>query len=61
MKALLIFALAISAGLLLRPDPMLAHHGTTAYDFSKTLTLKGTVARFDWVNPHASLDVECQG
>src|ERR1700691_5732942 len=56
MKALLIFALAITAGLLFRPDPMLAHHGTTAYDFSKTLTLKGTVTRFDWVNPHASLE-----
>jgi hypothetical protein len=56
MKALLIFALAVSAGLLFRPDPLLAHHGTTAYDFSRTLTLKGTVARFDWVNPHASLE-----
>ena len=56
MKALLIFALAISAALLFRPDPLPAHHGTTAYDFAKTLTLKGTVARFDWVNPHASLE-----
>ncbi len=56
MKALLIFALALTAGLLFRPDPMLAHHGTTAYDFSRTLTLRGIVTRFDWVNPHASLE-----
>src|ERR1700691_2460560 len=56
MKGSLIFALAIAAGLLFRPGPMLAHHGTTAYDFSRTLTLKGTVARFNWVNPHASLE-----
>jgi len=56
MKGLLIFTLAIAAGLLLCPIPMLAHHGTTAYDHSKTLKLKGTVTRFDWANPHASLE-----
>jgi hypothetical protein len=56
MKALPIFVLAAAAGLLLAPLPAPAHHGTTAYDFSKTLTLKGTVTRFDWVNPHASLE-----
>jgi hypothetical protein len=56
MRGLLIFALATAAGLLLVPLPTPAHHGTTAYDFTKTLTLKGTVTRFDWVNPHASLE-----
>ena len=56
MKGLLIFALGLAAALLLSPFPILAHHGTTAYDFAKTLTLKGTVTRFDWVNPHASLE-----
>jgi hypothetical protein len=56
MKGLLIFALAIASGFLLGPIPTQAHHGTTAYDFAKTLTLKGTVTRFDWVNPHASLE-----
>src|SRR5579863_3015653 len=56
MKASLLFALAIAAGLLSGPIPMLAHHGTTAYDFAKTLVLKGTITRFDWVNPHASLE-----
>jgi hypothetical protein len=56
MKGLLIFAPAIAVVLLLGPIPMRAHHGTTAYDFSKTLPLKGAVTRFDWVNPHASLE-----
>ena len=56
LKGLLIFALALAAGLLLGPIPMLAHHGTTAYDFAKTLILKGAVTRFDWVNPHVSLE-----
>ena len=56
MKGLLIFALGIAAALLLSPFRILAHHGTTAYDFAKTLALRGTVTRFDWVNPHASLE-----
>jgi hypothetical protein len=56
LKGFLIFALAIAACLLLSPIAMLAHHGTTAYDNSKTLKLKGTVTRFVWVNPHASLE-----
>ncbi|HXC31780.1 MAG TPA: DUF6152 family protein [Verrucomicrobiae bacterium] len=56
MRGLPIFALAIAAGPLLVPLPAPAHHGTTAYDFTRTLTLKGTVTRFDWVNPHASLE-----
>ena len=37
------------------PNPVLAHHGTTAYDETKTLKLTGTVTSFTWVNPHASL------
>lgn len=30
-----------------------AHHATAAqYDVSRTLTLKGTITRADWSNPH---------
>jgi len=30
-----------------------AHHATaTEYDISKTVTLKGTITRVDWANPH---------
>jgi len=36
--------------------PAHAHHGTTAYDNSKTLKLKGTVTAFNWVNPHVSIE-----
>jgi len=30
-----------------------AHHARSGYDLSKTVTLKGTVSRIDWTNPHA--------
>jgi hypothetical protein len=55
MKGLLVSALALLAGLLMYAIPVLPHHGTSAYDPSKTLKLKGTVTSFDWVNPHVSL------
>ena len=30
----------------------IAHHGVAGYDMTKTVTLHGTVAKFDWSNPH---------
>jgi uncharacterized protein DUF6152 len=36
-----------------------AHHGSQGYDFSgPKKTLKGTVSRFAWQNPHAQLYVD---
>ena len=32
--------------------PVLAHHSNANYDQTKTVTLKGTVAAWDWGNPH---------
>jgi len=29
-----------------------AHHSTAAYDYSKSLTLSGTIKDFEWTNPH---------
>jgi len=47
------------AGLLLLALPLLAHHSFAAeYDSTKPVTLKGTVTKFDWVNPHSRLFVD---
>jgi hypothetical protein len=32
-----------------------AHHGNSAYDESKPVTLKGIVTEFNWANPHAQI------
>jgi hypothetical protein len=32
-----------------------AHHGTANYDTSKTITVKGVVTGFDFVNPHVQI------
>jgi Family of unknown function (DUF6152) len=41
--------------------PVLAHHSFAAdYDASKPFSLRGTVTKFEWMNPHArfSMDVK---
>jgi hypothetical protein len=46
--------LAAAAGLLISGGPALAHHSFAAeYDANQPLTLKGTVTKIEWTNPHA--------
>jgi hypothetical protein len=35
-----------------------AHHSFAMYDHTRTLTLKGTVTKFQWTNPHAYLELD---
>ncbi|HET6144593.1 MAG TPA: DUF6152 family protein [Candidatus Acidoferrales bacterium] len=35
-----------------------AHHGTAAYDLSKTITVKGKVTKFSFINPHCQVYFE---
>src|SRR5579884_1380073 len=45
--------LAITAGTLIGVAPALAHHSFAAeYDAKKPVTLRGTVTKVDWMNPH---------
>src|SRR5262245_49783234 len=32
--------------------PLFAHHGASAYDRTKKMTVKATVTEFKWQNPH---------
>jgi hypothetical protein len=41
--------------------PAFAHHSQAMFDTSEELLIEGTVARFDWVNPHMYLIVETEG
>ena len=45
-------------GLLALSGPALAHHGTAVYDANKYVSVQGTVARFEFSNPHAILAVD---
>ncbi len=40
--------------------PAVAHHSMAFYDQSQEILVEGTVARFDWVNPHMYLYIETE-
>jgi hypothetical protein len=41
--------------------PALAHHSMSMFDSTKEILIEGTVAKFDWVNPHMYLTVKTIG
>ena len=57
MRTLTIVLLA--ALLLCAAAPVWAHHAFAAeFDANKQVTLKGTIAKMDWINPHAWLHID---
>ena len=54
-------AIPILAAAALLSVPASAHHSQSMFDTSQEILIEGTVARFDWVNPHMYLIVETKG
>ena len=52
MRSRLLALTACAIGVLIAAAPLVAHHGTAAYDTTKTVTVSGTVTEFKFVNPH---------
>ncbi|HXX29203.1 MAG TPA: DUF6152 family protein [Myxococcaceae bacterium] len=52
----LLFAAALAGAL-----PALAHHSFAMFDFTKVITITGTVKEFQWTNPHVVLWVNVEG
>lgn len=46
---------AVAIGLVMLSGPVFAHHGFSAYDATKTVTVMGIVTDFEFVNPHVQL------
>ncbi|HEV2520805.1 MAG TPA: DUF6152 family protein [Candidatus Acidoferrales bacterium] len=38
--------------------PLFAHHGNAVYDTEKKVTIKGTVTRWIWSNPHCMIQLD---
>lgn len=59
MRFKFLVALVTAAGLLLAAGPVSAHHSFAAeYDSNKPISVKGTVRKLSWVNPHAYLYID---
>ena len=57
-----LFIAAASLVVLAASAPLVAHHAFAAeFDGSKPVTLKGTVTKMEWINPHAWLHVDVKG
>ena len=58
MKSKFLVVLALGIGVSIFSPPLLAHHGNAAYDTGKSITVKGTVTRWVWSNPHCILQLD---
>ena len=58
MRTKLIFSLISLGILLVLSGPAFAHHGSAAYDMSKTISVTGTITDFQFVNPHVLIAMD---
>jgi len=40
--------------------PLFAHHGNAAYNITKTVTVRGTITDFEFINPHVMVFFEAK-
>jgi hypothetical protein len=60
MKTTVLACCSLAAMLAIAPRALFAHHGSAAYDMSKSITLDGTVTSLDWNNPHCLLHFDAK-
>ena len=53
--------ISLAGFFLMASVPVLAHHGTAAFEMEKLTTVKGTVTKFEFMNPHALIYVDVTG
>jgi hypothetical protein len=49
---------AIVGLLVLSGTTVLAHHSFAVFDHTRTITVKGSVTKFQWTNPHGFLELD---
>jgi len=58
----MILRLLLVAGILLAAIPVFAHHSFSAeFDINQPVTLKGTLTKLEWMNPHSWIYIDVKG
>jgi DNA/RNA endonuclease YhcR with UshA esterase domain len=55
-----VYVLGVTLALLVACGQVSAHHGSSNYDMSKSVSVKGTVTQFDFINPHSAIHLEAK-
>jgi Family of unknown function (DUF6152) len=55
-----VYVLGMTLALLVACGQVSAHHGSSNYDMSKSVSVKGTVTQFDFINPHSAIHLEAK-
>jgi hypothetical protein len=58
MKNKLLLLGGVALGFLTVASPLPAHHGKGAFDMEKLTVLKGTVTKFEFMNPHVLIYID---
>ena len=61
MKNKLLPLLGVVSGLLIVSGPLSAHHGKGAFDMENLTIVRGTVTKFEFINPHALIYIDVVG
>src|SRR5579864_147377 len=60
MRNRFVHILAIGLILFLKCGQAYAHHGSSNYDMSKSVSVKGTVTQFAFMNPHSVIHLDAK-
>ena len=60
MKHVIVLALCAAFALLLAPAEISAHHGSSNYDMSRSVSVKGTIKEFAFINPHSAIHLQAK-
>ena len=58
MRKMLTLSLLLLGAFSMLSGPAFAHHGSAAYDMSKTVTVTGKITDFQFVNPHVLISMD---
>jgi DNA/RNA endonuclease YhcR with UshA esterase domain len=55
-----LYVLDVTFAFLLACGQASAHHGSSNYDLSKSVSVKGAVTQFDFINPHSAIHLQAK-